>query len=156
MGRVANLHTLPIVYSASLYAALTSQSEISFLVPLQIPGLSKPISTLTIVNSGMTSNFIDLSLETMPYLYPQHWPNPSHCASSTASLLHQDSSLSLSRPLYTFRTNQPRLLNFLSQSFTPRPRSSSDCHGFEAPTPSSTGPPCCWHFGLAPSRLSQQ
>src|SRR6266481_9090898 len=71
---MANLHTLPIVYSASLYAALTSQSKISFLVPLLIPGLSEPISTL--IDSGMTSNFIDSSLASMFIFVPSVLAQP--------------------------------------------------------------------------------
>src|SRR6266481_1888552 len=114
---MANLHTLPTVYSASLYAALTSQSKISFLVPLRIPGVSEPI--LTLIDSGATSNFIHSSLATI-------------------------SSLSPSQSLYIFRTSGHRLSNFLSQSFNPWPQSSSDCLGFGAPTPSLTGLPCRW------------
>src|SRR6266481_8802036 len=98
---------------------------------LASPNLFRLSSTRVRLRTSST-----LPWQQCPSLYPQRWPNPSHCASSTASLLHQDSSLSLSRPLYTFRMNRPRLLNFLSQSFIPWPRSSLDCRGLEAPTPS--------------------
>jgi len=45
-------------------AALTSHSEISFLVLVWIPGLSDPVSVL--INSGATSNFLDSSLASHP------------------------------------------------------------------------------------------
>jgi len=54
----------PLVDSVQIRAALTSHSEVSFLVSLQIPGISNPVSAL--IDSGATLNFLDLSLATFP------------------------------------------------------------------------------------------
>src|SRR5882724_3575180 len=45
-------------------AALTSHSEVSFLISLTLPGLSDPVSTL--IDSGVTTNFLDSSLAASP------------------------------------------------------------------------------------------
>src|SRR5467141_2020669 len=50
----------PLVDSVQISTALTSQSEVSFLVLVQVPGLSDPVSSL--IDSGATSNFLDYSL----------------------------------------------------------------------------------------------
>src|SRR5882672_897498 len=44
--------------------ALTSHSEVSFLVLVQIPGLPDPV--LALIDSGATSNFLDSSLADLP------------------------------------------------------------------------------------------
>src|SRR5882724_5664700 len=54
----------PIVDSVQISAALTSHSEVSFLISLRLPGLSNPVSAL--IDSGATSNFLDSSLDTLP------------------------------------------------------------------------------------------
>src|SRR5882724_94855 len=54
----------PLVYSVQISAALTSHSEVSFLISLHLPGLSNPVSAL--IDSGATLNFLDLSLATSP------------------------------------------------------------------------------------------
>ena len=61
---MANLHTIPPVYSSSLSAALTSQSDTSFLVSTCIQGIPEPIPTL--IDLGATSNFIDSALASKP------------------------------------------------------------------------------------------
>src|SRR5882724_10897167 len=52
----------PIVDSVQISATLTSHSEVSFL--LSLPGLPDPVSAL--IDSGATSNFLGLSLDTSP------------------------------------------------------------------------------------------
>jgi len=54
----------PIVDLVQISAALTSHSEVSFLISLSLPGLSDPVSAL--MNSGATSNFLDSSLAASP------------------------------------------------------------------------------------------
>src|SRR5882724_7589610 len=55
---------VPIVGSVRISAALTSHSEVSFLISLTLPGLSDPVSAL--IDLGDTSNFLDLSLAASP------------------------------------------------------------------------------------------
>src|SRR5882672_1295969 len=52
------------VDSVKIRAALTLHSEVSFLVLVQIPGLSDTVSAL--IDSGATSNFLDSSLDDSP------------------------------------------------------------------------------------------
>ena len=52
LGRMANLHTISPVYSSSLFAALTSRSDTSFLVSTRILGIPETIPTL--IDSGTT------------------------------------------------------------------------------------------------------
>src|SRR5882724_4770134 len=54
----------PIVDLVRISAALTSHSEVSFLISLALLGLSDPVSAL--IDSGATSNFLDSSLATSP------------------------------------------------------------------------------------------
>src|SRR5882724_1521324 len=54
----------PIVDLVRISAALTSYSEVSFLISLTLPSLSDPVSAL--INLGATSNFLDSSLATSP------------------------------------------------------------------------------------------
>jgi len=54
----------PMVDSVRISAALTSHSEVSFLISLSLPGLSDPVSTL--IDLGATSNFLGLSLAALP------------------------------------------------------------------------------------------
>ena len=68
LGRMAILHTISPISFASLHATLTSQSEMSFLVSLRLPGIPNPIPTL--IDSGATSNFIDSTLATMSVFVP--------------------------------------------------------------------------------------
>ena len=60
---MANLHTISPVYSSSLFAALTSQSDSLFLVLTHIHGIPEPIPTL--IDPGATLNFIDSALASM-------------------------------------------------------------------------------------------
>ena len=72
LARVVTQHTStavdsipdPSVDLVRISAALTSHSEVSFLISLTLPGLSDPVSTL--IDLGATSNFLDLSLATSP------------------------------------------------------------------------------------------
>src|SRR5882724_2632187 len=50
----------PLVDSVQISVAITSHSEVSFLVSVQIPGLPNPASAL--IDSGAMSNFLDSSL----------------------------------------------------------------------------------------------
>ena len=52
------------VDSVQISAALTSHSEVSFLVLIRIPGLANPVSVL--IDLGATSIFLDSSLATLP------------------------------------------------------------------------------------------
>src|SRR5882724_6251946 len=54
----------PLVDLVRISAALTSHSEVSFLISLTLPGLSDPVSAL--IDLGATSNFLDSSLATSP------------------------------------------------------------------------------------------
>ena len=54
----------PLVDSVQISVALTSHSEVSFLVLVQIPGLPNSVSAL--IDLGSTSNFLDSSLATLP------------------------------------------------------------------------------------------
>ena len=74
LGCMANLHTTLPVYSTSLSAALTSQSNTSFLVSTRILGISETIPTL--IDSGATSNFIDLALASMSIFVPTALAKP--------------------------------------------------------------------------------
>src|SRR5882672_11025066 len=72
LDRIVPQHTSPMVHEAPdcpidsvrISAALTSHSEVSFLVRIQIPGLPDPVSAL--IDSGATSNFLDSSLADSP------------------------------------------------------------------------------------------
>src|SRR5882724_3888340 len=72
LDRVVTQHTSTAVDSISdpsvdlvrISAALTSHSEVSFLIFLTHPGLSDPVSAL--IDSGATSNFLNSSLATLP------------------------------------------------------------------------------------------
>ena len=68
LGHMAILHTISPISFASLHATLTSQSEMSFWVSLQIPGIPNLIPTL--IDSGATLNFIDSTLATMSIFVP--------------------------------------------------------------------------------------
>src|SRR5882724_5774071 len=54
----------PIVDLVRISATLALHSEVSFLISLTLPGLSDPVSAL--IDLGVTSNFLDLSLATSP------------------------------------------------------------------------------------------
>ena len=72
LDRVVTKHTStavyeapdPIVDSVRISAALTSHSEVSFLISLRLSGLPDPVSAL--IDSGATSNFVDSSLAALP------------------------------------------------------------------------------------------
>ena len=68
MGCMANLHTTLSVNAAALHSTLNSQSEVSFLIPLRIPGIPDPITAL--IDSGATSSFINLSLASLSIFVP--------------------------------------------------------------------------------------
>src|SRR5882724_4672812 len=54
----------PRVDLVRISAALTSHSEVSFLISLRLPALLDPVSAL--IDSGATSNFLDSSLAAFP------------------------------------------------------------------------------------------
>ena len=54
----------PLVDLVQISTALTSHSEVSFLISLHLPGLSDPVSAL--IDSGSTSTFLDPSLASSP------------------------------------------------------------------------------------------
>src|SRR5882724_5710560 len=54
----------PLVDLVRISAALTSHSDVSFLISLTLPGLSDPVSAL--IYLGATSNFLDSSLAASP------------------------------------------------------------------------------------------
>src|SRR5882724_2356508 len=72
LDRVVAQHTFaavdripdPSVDLVRISAALTSHSEVSFLISLTLPGLPDPVSAL--IDSGATSNFLDSSLAISP------------------------------------------------------------------------------------------
>src|SRR5712664_3055092 len=88
VSKVCNLdcmvpqHTSPTVHEAPdppvdsvrISTALTSHSEVSFLVLVQIPGLSDPVSAL--IDSGATSNFLDSSLAKLPLFVSEPLDRP--------------------------------------------------------------------------------
>src|SRR5882724_3657455 len=89
----------PIVDSVQISAALTSHSEVSFLIPLSLPGLSDPVSTL--VDLGATSNFLDLSLATVPPFVLEPLDRPItlclfDCKPVTARFIHESVNISVS------------------------------------------------------------
>src|SRR6266481_8752533 len=86
-----------------------------------------------------------------PYLYLQHWPNPSHSASSMASLLHQGLFINPFQPLYNSRTSPPRNSTSLSLSFILRPQSSLGSLGSRKLIQLWTGQTCPLLSKLAPS-----
>ena len=53
---------------------VTSQSEMSFLVSLRLPSISHPI--LTLIDSGVTPNFIDSTFATMSVFVPAALAQP--------------------------------------------------------------------------------
>jgi len=75
-------HTSPTVHEApdspvdlvQISAALTSHSEVSFLVLIQIPGLPNPVSAL--IDYGATSNFLDSSLADLPLFVTEPLDRP--------------------------------------------------------------------------------
>ena len=71
---MAILHTVSPISFASLHATLTSQSEMSFLVSLQLAGIPNPIPTL--IDSGATLNFIDSTLAMMSIFVPAALAQP--------------------------------------------------------------------------------
>ena len=98
MGRMANLHTISPVYSSSLFAALTSQSDSSFLVSTHILGIPKTIPTL--IDSGATSNFIDSALASMSIFVPTALAQPITLSlfdskPATSGFIHQSISTSV-------------------------------------------------------------
>src|SRR6266481_1863085 len=88
-----------------------------------------------------------------PYLYLQHWPNPSHSASLTASLLCQDSFINLFQPLYNFQTSPLRNSTCLSPNFILWLPSSLDSLGSGKLTPLWTGQTCPFPSRLVPNQL---
>src|SRR5882724_6154296 len=89
----------PIVDSVRISAALTSHSEVSFLISLTLPGLSDPVSAL--INLGATSNFLDLSLATSPTFVLEPLDRPiTLCLfdgkPATAGFIHESVDISVS------------------------------------------------------------
>jgi len=77
---------------------LPSHSEVSFLVSLQIPGLSNPVSEL--IDLGTTSNFLDSSLATLPnfVLEPLDFPVTLFLFNgkpATAGFIHESVNISI-------------------------------------------------------------
>src|SRR5882672_13450 len=62
------------VDSVQISTALTSHSEVSFLVLVQIPGFPDPVSAL--IDSGATSNFLDSSLAKLPLFVTEPLDRP--------------------------------------------------------------------------------
>src|SRR5882724_5922490 len=107
LGRVVTQHTStavdsipdPSVDSVRISAALTSFSEVSFLISLTLPGLSDPVSAL--IDLGATSNFLDSSLAASPpfVLEPLDFPI-ALCLfdgkPATAGFIHESVNTSIS------------------------------------------------------------
>src|SRR5882724_9768150 len=107
LGRVVTQHTStavdsipdPSVDLVRISAALTSHSEVSFLIPLTLPGLSDPVSAL--IDSGATSNFLDSSLATSPPFVLEPLDHPiALCLfdgkPATAGFIHESVNTSIS------------------------------------------------------------
>src|SRR5882724_3385248 len=88
----------PSVDLVRISAALTSHSEVSFLISLTLPGHSDPVSAL--IDSGATSNFLDSSLATSPpfVLEPLDRPIPLclfNGKPATAGFIHESVNTSI-------------------------------------------------------------
>src|SRR5882724_8974689 len=89
----------PSVDLVRISAALTSHSEVSFLISLTLPGLPDPVSTL--INSGATLNFVDLSLAALPPFVMEPLDRPiTLCLfdgkPATAGFIHESVHISVS------------------------------------------------------------
>src|SRR5882724_8986496 len=87
-----------IVDSVRISAALTSHSEVSFLISLTLSGLSDPVSAL--INLGATSNFLDLSLAATPTFVLEPLDHPiTLCLldgkPATARFIHESVNISV-------------------------------------------------------------
>jgi len=106
LDRVVPKHTSTAVYQAldlsvdsvRISAALTSHSEVSFLVLVRIPGLADPVSVL--IDSGATSNFLDSSLAALPLFVSEPLDRPlALCLfdgkPATAGFIHESVKVSI-------------------------------------------------------------
>src|SRR5882724_4511618 len=89
----------PIVDSVRISAAITSHSEVSFLISLTLPGLSDPVPAL--IDSGATSNFLDSSLATLPTFVLEPLDRPiTLCLfdgePATAGFIHESVNITVS------------------------------------------------------------
>src|SRR5882672_11010280 len=88
----------PPVYLVQISVALTSHSEVSFLVLIQIPSLPDPVSAL--IDSGATSNFLYSSLADLPLFVTEPLDRPiSLCLfdgkPATAGFIHESVTTSV-------------------------------------------------------------
>src|SRR5882724_8046863 len=121
----------PLVDSVRISTMLPSYSEVSFLVSLQIPGLSDPVSAL--INSGATSNFLDSSLATSPnFVLDPMDLSITLCLlygkPVTAGFIHESVNLSIS-----FADHLTQTLSLLVMKLHPCLQSSLVFPGCEAP-----------------------
>src|SRR5882724_9932687 len=107
LDRVVTQHTStavdsipdPSVDLVRISAALTSHSEVLFLISLTLPGLSDPVSAL--IDSGATSNFLDSSLAASPPFVLEPLDRPiALCLfdgkPATAGFIHESVNTSIS------------------------------------------------------------
>jgi len=122
---VVTQHTSMAVYSApdppvdsvQLSSALTSHSDISFLVLIQVPSLSDHVSVL--IDSGATSNFLDSSLAASPAFVSEPLDHPvTLCIfdgnPATAGFIHKSVTLSI-----TFADSSTQSLSLLVTKLHP-------------------------------------
>src|SRR5882724_10018195 len=107
----------PSVDLVRICAALTSHSEVSFLISLTLPSLPDPVSAL--INSGATLNSWTRIWPLRQPLYWNPWIDRSHCASSMASLRLPGLSMSLLISLSRLLTARPSLSLSLGDETTP-------------------------------------
>ena len=62
LGRAGVMHTEDM--EQLCVSSTTSSSDMSFIVPVHLSGVEKPVNAL--IDSGATSNFIDSSLASLP------------------------------------------------------------------------------------------
>src|SRR5467141_2729365 len=122
--------------------ALTSHSEVSFLVLVQIPCLPDPV--LALIDSGATSNFLDSSLADSPLFVMEPLDHPiSLCLfdgkPATAGFIHESVTTSVA-----FIDGSTQNLSLLVTNSTHWLQWSSACHGYEVPIRQSIGPHCLY------------
>src|SRR6266481_3865749 len=154
---MANLHTTLSVNAATLHSTLNSQSEVSFLIPLQIPSIPNPITAL--IDSGATSSFIDSSLASLPIFVPTAFAQPiTLCLFDSKPATLGFIPQSISTPVQ-FSDNSSQTLNLLVTQLHPSVPVVLGLpwlQTFEAPTLPLTGQPCPLPFRLAPNCLYQR
>src|SRR5882724_12221488 len=103
-------------------SALPSHSEVSFLVSLKIPGLSDSVSAL--IDLGVTSNFLDLSLAALPNFVLEPLDHPvALCIfngkPATSGFIHESVNISI-----LFADHMTQTLSLLVTNCTPWLQSS--------------------------------